>query len=366
MTSQTSPLPVGSTIGILGGGQLARMLAMAAARLGYHTVVLDPADPCPAAQVCDHQIVAAYDDPAGLDSLAQAAAVVTYEFENVPASAAARLAGQVPLHPNQRALATSQDRLQEKQFLQAIGIDTAPFRAVADAAAVNDALEAFGGSAIVKTRRFGYDGKGQLRLAAPTTSSDLETLGPLAPDSLIAEGFVPFVAEISVIAARSLDGEVRCFEPARNEHGDGILVSSTLPSGLSDEICQVATAHAATLLTELDYVGVLGLELFVLEDGSVLANEYAPRVHNSGHWTELACTVDQFEQHIRAIAGLPLGDPSSGPCEMINLIGDDVERVPALLAEGDWRVHLYGKGDVRPGRKMGHATRRGAPGHPSR
>jgi len=238
-------LPAGSTIGILGGGQLARMLAMAAARLGYHTVVLDPADPCPAAQVCDRQIVAAYDDPVALDQLADA-------------------------------------------------------------------------------------------------------------------------AEVSVIAARSIDGDVRCFEPARNTHADGILVRSQVPSGLGDSVAQLACAHAATLITALDYVGVVGLELFVLADGSILANEYAPRVHNSGHWTELACSVDQFEQHIRAVTGQPLGDPASTPCEMINLIGADVDRVPALLADGDWRVHLYGKAEVRAGRKMGHATRLDAAGGSNR
>ncbi len=356
-------LPVGSTIGILGGGQLARMLAMAAARLGYRTVVLDPADPCPAAQVSDRQIVAAYDDPAALDELADIASVVTYEFENVPADAARRLSQRIGLHPNERALAVSQDRLDEKRFLQSVGIATAPFHPVCDLASVNEAVEALGGEAIIKTRRFGYDGKGQLRLTGPATAHQLKTLGS---DSLIAEGVVPFEAEISVIAARSADGDVRCFEPARNTHRDGILVGSVVPSGLGARVSELAMAHAATLLTALDYVGVLGLELFVLADGSIVANEYAPRVHNSGHWTELASTVDQFEQHIRAIAGQPLGDPSSSPCHMINLIGDDVERSPELLANGTWRVHLYGKAEVRPGRKMGHATRLDAGGQTNR
>lgn len=349
-----APLPTGSTIGILGGGQLARMLAMAAARLGYHTVVLDPADPCPAAQVCDRQIVAAYDDPAALDELAAATSVVTYEFENVPAAAARRLSERIALHPNERALATSQDRLDEKRFLQSVDIATAPFHAVDDLASVNAAVEALGGEAIIKTRRFGYDGKGQLRLAGPATTEQLEALGSGA---LIAEGVVPFEAEISVIAARSIDGDVRCFEPARNTHADGILVRSEVPSGLGNEVSALAQQYATTLITELDYVGVLGLELFVLADGSMVANEYAPRVHNSGHWTELACSVDQFEQHIRAVTGLPLGDPASAPCEMVNLIGHDVDRVPDLLADGAWRVHMYGKAEVRPGRKMGHATR---------
>jgi len=330
------------------------MLAMAAARLGYHTVVLDPADPCPAAQVCDRQIVAAYDDPDALDELAELASVVTYEFENVPAEAARRLSEQVALHPNERALATSQDRLDEKRFLQAVGIATAPFHAVSDLASVNAAVEALGGEAIVKTRRFGYDGKGQLRLTGPATGQQVDGLGS---EELIAEGIVPFVAEISVIAARAVDGDVRSFEPARNTHTDGILVRSEVPSGLGAEVAERAAAHAATLISALDYVGVLGLELFVLGDDSIVANEYAPRVHNSGHWTELACSVDQFEQHIRAVTGLPLGDTAGSPCEMINLIGTDVDRVPGLLAEGAWRVHMYGKSEVRAGRKMGHATR---------
>jgi len=339
------------------------MLAMAAARLGYRTVVLDPAAPCPAAQVCDRQIVAAYDDSAALDELSAAASVVTYEFENVPAEAARRLSERVALHPNERALATSQDRLDEKRFLQSVGVATAPFHAVSDLASVNAAVDALGGEAIIKTRRFGYDGKGQLRLTGPATLKQLEELGS---DELIAEGIVPFEAEISVIVARSLDGDVSCFEPARNTHTDGILVRSEVPSGMGEEVALLARAHASTVITALDYVGVLGLELFVLADGSILANEYAPRVHNSGHWTELACSVDQFEQHIRAITGQPLGDPTASPCEMINLIGADVDRVPDLLADGTWRVHLYGKADVRVGRKMGHATRCDAGGDSNR
>lgn len=357
MASQ-SPLAVGATIGILGGGQLARMLAMAAARLGYRTVVLDPAEPCPAAQVCDHQIVAAYDDPDALDRLASMADVVTYEFENVPAAAAEQLGDQTVLHPNGRALAVSQDRLEEKQFLRSIGVDTAPFVPVSDRASVDAAVTELGGRAIIKTRRFGYDGKGQLRLVGPATEAAVTALGS---ELLIAEGWVDFRCEISVIAARSGSGEVRCFEPARNVHRDGILSESHVPAGVSPDVATRAAGHAESLITALDYVGVLGLELFVLDDGTVLANEFAPRVHNSGHWTELACVVDQFEQHIRAISGRPLGEPTATPCEMINLIGDDVDRVPALLADGSWRVHLYGKSDVRPGRKMGHATRLGAP-----
>jgi 5-(carboxyamino)imidazole ribonucleotide synthase len=331
------------------------MMAMAAARLGYRTVVLDPGDPCPAAQVCNTHLVGAYDDPAELDRLAALCDVVTYEFENVPSHAAERLSASTVLHPNQRSLAVSQDRLVEKEFLRSVGIETAPFRAVSTVEEVRAAVEAFGGEVIVKTRRFGYDGKGQVRFRGSVPHDLVESMGSTA---LIAEGVIDFDAEISVIAARSIRGDVRCFEPARNTHDDGILVASEVPAGVSPDVVDQAVGHARRLITALDYVGVLGLELFVMGDGTVLANEFAPRVHNSGHWTELVCDVDQFEQHIRAIAGHPLGVPTATPCEMINLIGDDVDRVPQLLADGDWRVHLYGKAEVRPGRKMGHATRR--------
>jgi 5-(carboxyamino)imidazole ribonucleotide synthase len=355
VAGRPEPLPPGATIGILGGGQLARMMAMAAARLGYRTIVLDPARPCPAAQVCNDQIVADYDDPSALDQLADRCDVVTYEFENVPALAGHRLAEQVRLHPDVRALEVSQDRLEEKQFLRSIGIETARFAPVSNRGGLRTALADFGTDVIVKTRRFGYDGKGQLRIPAGGDVPDLvETLGT---DQLIAEAVVDFVAEISVIAARSIDGRICCFEPAVNTHRDGILSSSVVPSGLDRPVIDRAVGDAGRLLDALEYVGVLGLELFVLADGAVLANEFAPRVHNSGHWTELVSTVDQFEQHVRAITGHPLGDPTHAPCEMINLIGDDVERVERLVADGGWRVHLYGKDEVRPGRKMGHATR---------
>ena len=328
---------------------------MAAARLGYRTVVLDPADPCPAGQVCNTHIVGAYDDPVALDRLASQSDVVTYEFENIPSDSAARLAASTTLRPNQRSLEVSQDRVGEKEFLRSVQIDTAPFRAVSTVAEIRAAVDAFGGEVIVKTRRFGYDGKGQIRVDGSVADDLVETMGS---SSLIAEGVVDFEAEISVIAARSVTGEVRCFEPARNTHRNGILVASQVPAGVQRAVASRAIDHARRLITALDYVGVLGLELFVMRDGTVLANEFAPRVHNSGHWTELVCDVDQFEQHIRAIAGHPLGAAEAVACEMINLIGNDVNRVPELLAEGDWRVHLYGKAEVRSDRKMGHATRR--------
>ncbi len=349
----------GSTIGIIGGGQLGRMLAMAAGRLGHPVIVLEPSDPCPAAQVANSHIVAAYDDPNALAELVDRCDVVTYEFENVPAPSAALIEerhrdGGPPLRPSARALEVSQDRLVEKQFLQQIGLSVAPFRAVDSQQDVVDAVEALGGRAILKTRRFGYDGKGQVRVDGAAPANAFEQLGS-APS--IAEGFVDFDLEISVIVGRSLHGDIRTFAPAHNEHINGILSRSTVPAPVSEIVLDAARAAGRQLARELEYVGVLGLEMFVMSDGELVANEFAPRVHNSGHWTELACSVDQFEQHIRAITGESLGATGGRACVMDNLIGDDVDRVPALLEEGSWRVHLYGKEEVRPGRKMGHATK---------
>ncbi|MEL6982818.1 MAG: 5-(carboxyamino)imidazole ribonucleotide synthase [Actinomycetota bacterium] len=348
------PLPTGSTVGIIGGGQLGRMLALAAARFGYRIIVLEPGPDCPAAQVANRQLVAAYDDPEALDTLAASCDVVTYEFENVPLAAARSLATRVPVRPGTEALRVAQDRLVEKEFLRAVGLATAPSAPIGQSDDVGPVLGAIGFPAIVKTRRLGYDGKGQLRLEEPGDHSGIyDELGQVP---LLAEGFVDFDCEISVVVARSLSGEVRSFPPARNEHHGGILRRSRVPAEVPPETIAAAEQAAATLVKALDYVGVLGLELFVQTDGSILANEFAPRVHNSGHWTEFACPVDQFEQHIRAITGHPLGDPTAQPCEMINLIGDDVDRWPELASD-DWRVHLYGKHEARPGRKMGHATR---------
>jgi 5-(carboxyamino)imidazole ribonucleotide synthase len=353
----TKPLPQNSTIGIIGGGQLGRMLAMAAARLGYRTVILEPQADCPAAQVANRQIVAAYDDPAALDELARVSAVVTYEFENVPVAAATRLAASVPVCPPPRALEVAQDRLVEKTFLNGIGVQTAEFRAVDSDADLRAALDAFGGNGVLKTRRLGYDGKGQrvFRNLAGDVTGGFAAMGGVP---LILESFVPFEREISVIAARGIDGRVAAYDPAENIHSDGILHTSTLPAAISSLTAKAATDAASSILAALDYVGVIGVEFFVLPGGRLVANEIAPRVHNSGHWTEAACIVSQFEQHIRAVAGLPLGDPSRhSDCLMENLIGDDVFRTPALLAEPDLALHLYGKAEARPGRKMGHFTR---------
>lgn len=354
----SAPLPLGSTIGIIGGGQLGRMLAMAAARMGYQTIVLEPQADCPAAQVANRQIVAAYDDDAGLDELARASAVVTYEFENVPVAAAERLARTVAVYPPARALEVAQDRLIEKTFLNGIGISTAHFLPVENDQELASALKAFDGSGVLKTRRMGYDGKGQQVFRNVTSGGFAGACAALGNVPLILESFVAFEREISVIAARGVDGSTATYDPAENVHRDGILASSTVPATISVETAEAARDAAQRILAALDYVGVIGVEFFVLADGSLIANEMAPRVHNSGHWTEAASVISQFEQHIRAVAGLPLGDANRhSDCVMENLIGDDIAKVPALLAEPDVAVHLYGKAEARPGRKMGHFTR---------
>jgi 5-(carboxyamino)imidazole ribonucleotide synthase len=282
------PLAPGATIGIIGGGQLGRMLAMAAARLGYRVVVLEPQTDCPAAQLASRQIVAAYDDAAALDELARSADIITYEFENVPVEAANRLASGVPVFPPPQALEISQDRVTEKTFLNAHGISTAAFRAVDNDGDIAAALDAFGGSGVLKTRRLGYDGKGQ-KVIRPGEADDLEgTYAAMGGVPLILEELVPFDLEISVIAARGRDGSVAAYDPARNVHREGILRSSTVPAGVPDGIAEEARGASFALLQALDYVGVIGVEFFVTADGRVLANEFAPRVHNSGHWTEVA------------------------------------------------------------------------------
>lgn len=345
-----------TTIGILGGGQLARMLALAAARLGIEVVVLDPDPLAPAAQVANRHLVSAYDDPDALATLAEVCDVVTYEFENVPEAAVAALDGRVPVRPGANALAVSQDRLVEKQFFRDEAIaPTAPFIPVDSQAELEAAVNELGGRAIIKTRRFGYDGKGQLRIDGSAPADAYESLGSVP---LIAEGIVDFVAETSIIIARESNGSCVWYEPGINEHVDGILRGTTVPAGFGRDTLRAMGEAAMTLTAMLGYVGVLGLELFVLADGSIVANEFAPRVHNSGHWTEAACSVSQFEQHVRAVAGLPLVMPQRhSDAVMTNLLGDDVDRVDHHLRDPNTVVHLYGKAEVRPGRKMGHVTK---------
>ena len=350
-----TPLPLNSTIGILGGGQLGRMLALAAARLGFRTHIYCPDPQSPAFEVTPHKTVAAYDDEAALAAFAAQVDVVTYEFENVPARTAEILAGLKPLRPGATALAVSQDRLQEKSFIAGLGIPVAPHRAIFTEADLAIALGALGTPALLKTTRLGYDGKGQAKVTELTPA--LVAFATLAPHPLVLEALVPFVREISVVAARGLDGATAAFDPAENVHRDGILATSTVPANLSAATAAAAQEHAAAIAAALDYVGVLGVEFFVLADGSLIVNEIAPRVHNSGHWTEAVCITDQFEQHIRAIAGWPLGDPRRlADVVMENLIGDDIAAIPGRLRPGI-RPHAYGKAESRPGRKMGHLNR---------
>ncbi|WP_428426184.1 5-(carboxyamino)imidazole ribonucleotide synthase [Pararhizobium sp.] len=344
------------TIGIIGGGQLARMLAMAAARLNFRTIILEPQADCPAAQVANGQIVAAYDDAEALERLAAECDVVTYEFENVPVDAAERLARSLPVFPPPKALETSQDRVTEKQFLNGCGIETARFHAIDSQDDLERALADFSGQGVLKTRRLGYDGKGQ-RVFRSEADDPADAYLALGGVPAILESFVAFEREISIIAARGTDGTIACYDPAENVHRNGILHTSTVPASINEATAEAARLAATAVLTALGYVGVIGVEFFVLADGTLIANEIAPRVHNSGHWTEAACVVSQFEQHIRAVTGLPLsnGARHSG-CVMQNLIGDDIDTLPAWLAKPDTLIHLYGKTEARPGRKMGHVT----------
>lgn len=336
------------TIGILGGGQLGRMLSVAASRLGLRCHIFEPGA-APAGDVAWRVTTAPYEDEAALRAFADSVDVITYEFENVPTSALDLLESLRPIRPGRRALAVSQDRLTEKTFLTDIGLTVAPFADVPDQGALDDAIARVGRPSILKTRRMGYDGKGQVRIG----EGPADWTG--APSVL--EGFVNFTAEISVIIARGTDGQVAAFDPGLNVHEGGILRTTTVPCGLPGRVTTDAVLIAARIANALDYVGVLGVELFVTPEG-LIVNEIAPRVHNSGHWTQAGCAVDQFEQHIRAVAGLPLGDGKRHvDVVMENLIGDDMDRVPALLAQPRTQVHLYGKGQARPGRKMGHVNR---------
>jgi len=357
----TDSLAPGATIGILGGGQLGRMLSVAAARLGYKTCIFEPAGDCPASHVANYHFRAAYEDEDALRAFAAAADVITFEFENIPAAALDLLGTLAPVRPGRRALKVSQDRLVEKAALADMGLATAPFAAVDDAEDLAEALAEIGTPGILKTRRFGYDGKGQVRIDGPEGAQ--AALDAMDGAPAIYEGFVAFSHEVSVIAARGLSGEVACFDPGENLHEGGILRRTTVPARLSAAQRADAALLAGRILNALDYVGVMGVELFVTE-GALIVNEIAPRVHNSGHWTQAGCAVDQFEQHIRAVAGLPLGDGSRhADVEMENLIGDDIDRLPALLRDPRASLHLYGKAEARAGRKMGHVNRvTGAPG----
>jgi 5-(carboxyamino)imidazole ribonucleotide synthase len=348
-------LKQGATIGILGGGQLGRMLSVAASRLGFKTCIFEPGGDCPASHVANYHFQASYDDADALEKFAKSVDVITYEFENIPTSALDILEVFCQIHPNRETLRVSQDRLTEKEFLNNLGLKTAPYQAVDTLDDINDATTRIGVPAILKTRRFGYDGKGQARIksAADVASAFDDMAGAPA----ILEGFVNFTHEVSVIGARGMNGEVSCYDPGENVHRDGILHTTTLPANLTAHQRMDAVLLTGQILRALDYVGVMGVELFVTPSG-LIVNEIAPRVHNSGHWTQNGCAIDQFEQHIRAVAGWPLGDGTRhSDVVMENLIGHDMDRLPELMADANVSLHLYGKADVKAGRKMGHFNR---------
>jgi 5-(carboxyamino)imidazole ribonucleotide synthase len=350
-----SALRPADRIGILGGGQLGRMLALAAARLGLDVVIYDPEPDCPASRVAAEHVCAPYEDLDAVARFAGSVAAVTFEFENVPVESAREAARHAPLRPGAQALETAQDRVTEKTFLNAHGAQTVAFRAVGSAGDARAALAELGTPAILKTRRFGYDGKGQAVVKSADEAAAAYERFESRP--AILEAFAPFRRELSIVAARGVDGEVRAFALSENRHAGGILRESMAPAHVSAAAAAEAGRIAHTILSALDYVGVIAVELFELEDGSLRVNEIAPRVHNTGHWTMDSCQTCQFEQHIRAVAGWPLGDPAAfASARMINLIGSDADDWPRWLAEPGAHLHLYGKREARPGRKMGHVT----------
>ena len=347
-------IPPGSTIGILGGGQLGRMLASAAAQLGYRCHVYSPEPGSIAGEVCAKQTTAAWDDRAAMAAFAADCAVITYEFENVPVAPLAAL-GNIALFPPLRALEVAQDRLTEKQFVAELGGRTAPFMAVDTEEDLQGALVRIGSPGILKTRREGYDGKGQYRIAYDHEADGIA----LGGQPMLYEGLVQFAHEFSVILCRGQDGRVLFWDSAANVHEHGVLATSTVPAPAQvQEQVEPARVLARKVANALGYVGVAAFEFFATSDGPVF-NEMAPRVHNSGHWTIEGALTSQFENHIRAVCGLPLGDTAlaARAVTMRNLIGGDAQDWPALLADPANHVHLYGKGDPRPGRKMGHVTR---------
>lgn len=353
-------LKPGSTIGILGGGQLGRMLALAAARLGLHCHIYSPEKDSGAFEVAKARTCAAYEDEAALAKFAAAVDVITYEFENIPARAAEVLGKRKPVHPNPKVLETTQDRLVEKNFISALKIPVAPYAPVHSAAQLAAGIEKVGLPAVLKTTTMGYDGKGQVKIMPGSDAN--AAWRSLKNKPCVLEGFVNFQREVSVIAARSADGKVECFEVTENDHQNHILKTSTVPAKVTADTAKEAEKIATRIAKALDYVGVLGVEMFVVKikgKQALMVNEIAPRVHNSGHWTLDGATVSQFEQHIRAVAGWPLAKPLrlGRKVEMTNLIGDEVHDLAPWLALPGTSLHLYGKPDARPGRKMGHVTR---------
>jgi 5-(carboxyamino)imidazole ribonucleotide synthase len=359
-STRPTPLPLHSVIGILGSGQLGKMLVQAASRLGFRTSVYAD-DAGPAFDVAGMHAVGPYTNLARLDEFARGVDVVTYEFENVPVDAAEHLIARVPVRPGPRALRVAQDRIVEKTFIDDLGISVAPYVAISDAGTLGAAertLSAWNAHAILKTARMGYDGKGQIGVSSPTELA--AAFGALQRVPCVLEQRLAFACEVSVLVVRGMDGSVACYDVPRNEHGEGILRRSIVPSGLPLDVERSACRMAERIATALDYVGVLGVEMFYMGPGAptpLFVNEIAPRVHNSGHWTMDACAVGQFENHIRAVAGWPLAPTTRhSDAEMVNLIGRDVDNWPALAARPEACLHLYGKREALPGRKMGHVN----------
>ena len=349
-------LAPGSTIGIMGGGQLGRMTALAAARLGYRCHVFADEDDSPAAQVCSAATVAEFTDHKALARFAAGIDIATFEFENIPAASVRLVSGLTPVLPRPEILEIAQDRLREKDFLRSVGVATAAYRGVSDPTALRLAMRDFGYPAVLKTVRLGYDGKGQVTLA-PETSAE-EAWRRMGAELGIVESFVDFSCEISVIIARGGDGGWAVYPPVENQHVNHVLDTTIAPARLPKETATRAEAIARHIAEELDLVGVLAVEMFVTRGGGLLVNEIAPRPHNSGHWTIDACVTSQFEQLVRAICGLPLGSVEHhSDAVMKNLLGSDVEKWRDALNDPLAKVHLYGKTEIQPGRKMGHVTR---------
>ena len=358
MSAKTRLSP-GDTIGILGGGQLGRMLAQSAASLGLKTHIYCPDADSPAFDVSASYTVAPYEDTEALNRFANSVSVVTYEFENVPGATAAHLNAKIPVRPGVRALEVSQDRLSEKQFLSGAGVAIAGFAEINSQDDLEAAVKGFGGQGVLKTRRFGYDGKGQLMIR--DAADAVGAFAKLGSVPAVLEDLIPFECEVSVIVARDLDGTCASYDIARNHHENHILKTSTVPAGVSKETAETARTMAEQIVSGLDYVGVMGVEMFLVRDTAgerLLVNEVAPRVHNSGHWTQDACLTSQFDQHIRAVAGWPLGNAARhSDTVMENLIGFEADTWQAILKDPAARLHLYGKAETREGRKMGHVNR---------
>ena len=352
-----APLAVGSTIGIIGGGQLGRMTAQAASKLGFKTHIFTPEVDSPAAQVADGCTIAAYDDIGALGTFADAVDVVTFEFENIPFESVEILSNRVPVRPDWNALRISQDRVLEKDFINQADIPTAPWQGpLASIHDLEKAVAKLGRPAVLKSTRLGYDGKGQAKIDAETDLKD--AWQQMGSSEGILEGFVDFEMEISVIVARGVSGEIAAFDAVENRHTNHILDVTLAPAPISHMQAREARRVAETIVGALNLVGLLAVEMFVTRDGRILVNEIAPRPHNSGHWTIEGCHASQFEQFVRAVSGMALGDPSRvADAKMKNLIGDDVHAWAEAAPEKDCFVHLYGKKEARPGRKMGHVTR---------